>query len=55
MIQDTLTLPQGKVVLQWPATISQDDYQDVKVWLVLMGRRVKRAVATDGDKETESE
>ena len=51
MIQDTLTLPQGKVVLQWPATISQEDYQDVEAWLHLMGRRVKRAVAIDQAKD----
>ena len=55
MNQDTFTLAEGQVVLQWPSSISPDDYQDLEVWLGLMGRRMKRAVATADDKETESE
>ena len=49
MNQDTFTLDEGKVVLQWPASISAESYEDLKDWLDLMGRRVKRAVVTDGD------
>ena len=55
MIQHTFALDEGEVVFQWPARISLEDYQDLKVWHDLMGRRMKRAVATDDDQETESE
>ena len=55
MIQHTFDLNEGEVVFRWPARISLEDYQDLKVWHELMGRRMKRAVATDDDQETESE
>jgi len=47
MNQDTLTLDEGQVVLQWPASISPENYEDLKDWLELMSRRIKRAVSKD--------
>lgn len=47
MNQDTLTLDEGQVVLQWPATISPENYEDLKDWLELMSRRIKRAVKSE--------
>lgn len=44
MNQDTFTLDEGQVVLQWPARISPESYADLKDWLDLMARKVKRAV-----------
>ncbi len=55
MNQDTITLNGGQVVLQWPAKLSQGDYDDLKDWLVLMGRRAERAVVLNDDDEPESE
>ena len=49
--QDTFTLPEGQVVLQWPSSISPDDYKDLKVWLGLMARTIKQSVATPTIKE----
>jgi hypothetical protein len=46
MNQDTFTLDEGQVVLQWPSQISPASYQDLKDWLDLMARRLKRAVKT---------
>lgn len=56
MNQDTFTLDEGQVVLQWPASISPESYKDLEDWLKLMERRIKRAVVTEiPDEEAESE
>ncbi len=55
MKQDTYTLDEGDVVLQWPARLSQESYEDLKDWLDLIARKMKRAVPTDVGGETESE
>ena len=59
MNQDTFTVRGGQATLQFPATNSRETYEDLKeclsLWLKLMEKRTKQAVATDGDKETESE
>ena len=46
MNQDTFTLDEGQVVLQWPADISAESYDDLKAWLDLITRRMKRTVTT---------
>ena len=51
MNQDTFTLDEGKVVLQWPSRISPENYKDLKDWLDLMNRRIKRAVIATGDEQ----
>lgn len=53
MNQDTFTLEEGQVILQWPAKISQESYNDFKDWLDLMARKVKRAVRTEGERAPE--
>ena len=55
MNQDTLTLDEGQVVLQWPASISAENYKDLKDWLDLMTRRISRAVTDETDKKTGEE
>ena len=55
MKQDTYTLDEGDVVLQWPAKLSQEGYEDVKAWLDLIARKMKRSVVTDDDGKTEAE
>ena len=58
MNQDTFTVRGGQITLQFPATNSRETYEDLKeclsLWLKLMEKRTKQAVAADGDKETES-
>ena len=44
MNNDTITLKEGQVVLQWPSKMSEESYEDYKEWLDLMARRAKRAV-----------
>ena len=51
MNQDTFTLDEGQVVLQWPADISAESYDDLKAWLDLITRRMKRTVTTGANGE----
>lgn len=51
MNQDTLTLDEGQVVLQWPAVISPENYEDLRDWMELMSRRIKRAVRDEEESE----
>ena len=58
MKQNTLQLDEGDMVIQYPARINPESYEDVKVWMDLMARRVQRAVQkpdeeTSGDPEAE--
>ena len=55
MNESTFPLDEGQVVLQWPAKLSKESYEDLKVWLDLMGTRVARSVSMDDDDEIESE
>ena len=51
MNQDTFTLDEGQVVLQWPADISAESYDDLQAWLDLITRRMKRTVTTGANGE----
>ena len=42
--QDTFTLDEGQVVLQWPSQMSQTSYEDFKDWIDLQMRKIKRSV-----------
>ncbi|MDP3091960.1 MAG: hypothetical protein Q8N04_14890 [Nitrospira sp.] len=44
MNSDTFTLDEGQVILQWPAKMSHESYEDFKSWLDLVARKAKRAV-----------
>ncbi|SAI72189.1 Uncharacterised protein [Bordetella ansorpii] len=44
MRQDTFTLDEGQVMLQWPAQLSEDSYEDLKDWLELQLRKIRRGV-----------
>ena len=43
MNSDTFTLDEGQVILQWPAKMSHESYEDFKSWLELVSRKAKRA------------
>ena len=43
MNSDTFTLDEGQVILQWPANMSPESYEDFKSWLDLVARKAKRA------------
>lgn len=42
--QDTFSLDEGQVVLQWPAQLSEASYEDLKDWLELQLRKIRRSV-----------
>ena len=46
--QDLFSLPEGAVTVSWPATISQESFQDVADWLPILERKIKRSVKSDG-------
>jgi hypothetical protein len=43
MKQDTFTLDEGQVILQWPSQMSAESYEYFKDWLDLITRKAKRA------------
>lgn len=42
--QDTFSLDEGNVILQWPDAMSQDSYEDFKSWVELQLRKIARTV-----------
>lgn len=42
--QDTFSLDEGQVVLQFPEKMSKDSYEDFKDWIELQLRRIKRSI-----------
>lgn len=43
MNNDVFTLEEGEAVLQWPARMSPESYEEFKAWLDLIARKAKRA------------
>ena len=44
MKQDTFSLDEGSVVLQWPSHMSKASYEDFKDWIELQMRKIQRSV-----------
>jgi hypothetical protein len=44
MKQEVFTLSEGDVVLQWPARMTAEEYEDFKGWLKLIENKAGRAV-----------
>lgn len=44
MKEDIFSLAEGDVSLQWPASLSEDSYQDLEDWMKLMLRKIKRNI-----------
>jgi hypothetical protein len=42
--QDTFSLDEGQVILQWPANLSEHSYEDMKDWIELQMRKIRRGV-----------
>lgn len=49
MRQDTFSLDEGLVVLQWPAQLSPESYEDLKDWMGLQLRKIGRSVQARGE------
>lgn len=42
--QDTFSLDEGQVILQWPEKMTSASYDDFKAWIDLQVRKIGRAV-----------
>lgn len=51
MQEDVYSLPEGRMVVQWPATLSAESVQEVKDYLKLLERKIERSTAKDSAKE----
>ena len=47
--QDVFTLEEGQAVLQWPSSLSADSYEDLKDWVTLALRKIKRSVGAKSE------
>jgi hypothetical protein len=45
MNYEVFTLEKGQAVLQWPANMSKESYEEFKAWLDLIAIKVKRHAA----------
>lgn len=52
MKQDTFTLDEGNVTIQWPSQLSEASFADLSDWLEIMTRKMKRAVTNESDEES---
>jgi hypothetical protein len=48
MQEDVYSLPEGRIVIQWPSTLSQESIQDIKDWLKLVERKIARSQTPQG-------
>jgi hypothetical protein len=49
MRQDVFSLAEGTITIQWPASLSQESFQDFSDWLELLKRRIQRSVGPKTD------
>jgi hypothetical protein len=47
--QDVFSLTEGTITIQWPASLSQESFQDFSDWLELLKRRIQRSVEVKAD------
>lgn len=47
--QDTFSLEEGQVVLQWPDRLSPDSYEDFESWIQLQLKKIKRSIIASTD------
>lgn len=58
MRQETFTFDEGDVVLQWPATLTPDSFEDFSDWIELVKRKIQRSITKqsalkDGEEESQ--
>jgi hypothetical protein len=51
MHEDVYSIPEGRIVVQWPATLSAESLQEVKDYLKLLERKISRSTGKDSTKE----
>jgi len=51
MQEDIYSLPEGRVVIQWPSALTPESIQDIKDWLKLVERKIARSPAPQGESQ----
>lgn len=51
MRQDTFTLGEGQLLIQFPANLSPESFEDLTDWLVLQHRKIGRTVTDEKAKK----
>lgn len=49
MKQEIFALDTGEVTVQWPAALSEADFDDIGAWLKILERKIKRCVRNETD------
>jgi|SRR5450759_3223009 len=49
--QDVFSLNEGQAIIQWPANMSEDSFEDFKAWLKLLEKKIGRAYTKKPDEE----
>jgi hypothetical protein len=47
MQEDVYSLPEGRIVVQWPTALSAESVQEVKDYLKLLERKIMRSTAKE--------
>ena len=53
MRQETFTLSDSEILIQFPSEISEEDFEDFEDWLTILKRKVKRSVQSDSSENNE--
>lgn len=51
--EDVYSLPEGRIVVQWPATLSPESVEEVKDYLKLLERKIVRSTVTEQKEQPE--
>lgn len=43
IFEDVFSLPEGPVILRWPASLSAESLEDLMDWLKLIDRKINRS------------
>ncbi len=51
MKQDIFTVDEGELVVQWPAELSKNSFEDIKDFLAILERKIQRTVNSEPDEK----
>ena len=53
--QDIFALDQGEVIVQWPSSLSQEDFTDISSWIDILKRKIGRCVQSEPSSEPDAD
>ena len=53
--QEIFALDQGEVVIQWPTSLTEADYEDIEPWIDILKRKIKRCVHSKPPGESDAD